>query len=70
MPNRTFVMSSDRNARLTALFFLSLLVFNYPLVQIFGKNRFVLGVPVLYAYLFLVWLALILLIYRAVNKRN
>jgi hypothetical protein len=42
-----------RNQRLIALFFLGCLLFNYPLLSLFGGR--VAGIPTLYLYLFLVW---------------
>jgi hypothetical protein len=49
-----------RNERLVALFLLGLLLFNYPLLALFNAPRIVLGVPLLYVYLFAAWVAVIL----------
>ena len=38
---------------------LALLVFNYPFLAVFDTDSLVLGVPVLWAYLFIVWAAVI-----------
>jgi hypothetical protein len=51
-----------RGERAVALFVLGLLAFSPPLLAIFSHAGFVLGVPVLYFYLFCVWAGLILLI--------
>jgi hypothetical protein len=46
--------------RAIGLFLLAFLAFNYPLLSLFGDG-WVFGFPLLYAYLFLVWLGLILI---------
>ena len=48
-----------RNQRLIALACLGWLLFNYPLLSLFNGGGALLGVPVLYAYLFATWAALI-----------
>jgi hypothetical protein len=53
---------SRRSQRLVALFFLGVLLFDYPLLALFNRHATLFGVPLLYAYLFLGWLLLILLI--------
>lgn len=46
---------------LVFLFLLGLLLFNAPVLSIFNVPDYVLGIPVLYLYLFTVWAALIAL---------
>jgi len=53
--------ASVRTARLVGLFLLALLLFNYPLLAVFNRDGAVFGVPVLYAYLFAAWSAVIAL---------
>ena len=53
--------ASVRAARLFCLFLAALLLFNYPLLAVFSGPGSVLGIPVLYAYLFAAWLAVIAL---------
>ena len=48
-----------RSARLTAAGAAGLLLLNYPLVSLFDRTTRVFGVPLLWAYLFTVWAALI-----------
>ena len=50
-----------KGARLAAAAVLALLMFNYPFLAVFDTNSLVLGVPVLWAYLFVVWAAVIAL---------
>jgi predicted permease len=56
--------------RLAAIFLLGCLLFNYPLLALFNKAAVVIGIPVLYAYLFLVWLGFILLVASIVERRE
>ena len=50
-----------KGARMAAAAVLALLMFNYPFLAVFDIDFLVLGVPVLWAYLFLVWAAVIAL---------
>ncbi len=45
--------------RLVALAIVGVLLFNYPILALFDQDRTVLGIPMLYLYLFLAWAALI-----------
>jgi len=47
--------------RLVGLFLLGMLLFNFPLLSLFNRPEIVLGVPVLYLYLFITWSLIILL---------
>jgi hypothetical protein len=53
------VSGSVRAARLACLFLLAVLLFNYPLLGVFNVPGTVLGIPVLYAYFFAAWSAVI-----------
>ncbi len=48
--------------RLVGLFLLGLLLFNFPLLNLFNRPVLALGIPVLYLYLFVVWALIIFLI--------
>jgi len=48
-----------KGQRFVALCMLGLLLFNYPILALFNTTGTVFGVPVLYAYLFAAWAALI-----------
>ena len=50
---------SLRNARMVAVAALALLLFNFPLLALFDVDVRVLGVPLLWVYLFVAWLAVI-----------
>ncbi len=47
--------------RLIALFVLGCLLFSFPLLSLFNTGGTVWGIPVLYAYLFGVWIGFIAL---------
>jgi hypothetical protein len=63
-------MRSDvsATARVIAVFLLGCLAFGYPLLALVNVPARVLGVPVLYLYVFGAWAALILLIAWAVSR--
>jgi hypothetical protein len=52
------------------LFLLGCLLFNYPLLDIFDVRATVLGVPLLYAYLFAAWASLIALVAYVVERTD
>ena len=51
----------SKGQRFVALCMLGMLLFNYPILTLFNVPGALLGVPVLYAYLFIAWAALIAL---------
>ena len=51
--------NSVKGQRLVALFLLGCLLFNYPLLAVFNVAATACGIPLLYAYLFSAWAALI-----------
>ncbi len=53
------VSDSQRDARMVAVAILGLLLLNYPVLALFDVDARVLGVPVLWAYLFTAWAVLI-----------
>ena len=59
-----------RAQRLAALALLGFLLFSYPLLAVFNVPSSVLGIPVLYAYFFLAWGALIALMAVAIERKT
>ena len=49
-------------ARLVGIFLAGCLAFSFPMIALFNVSGRVAGVPILYAYLFLAWLLLIVLV--------
>jgi hypothetical protein len=54
--------------RLVALFVLGCLLFSFPLLSLFNIAGTVLGIPILYAYLFGVWIGFIALLILSVER--
>jgi hypothetical protein len=50
---------SARTQRIVAVGVLGFVLFNYPLLALFDQETMVLGVPLLWAYLFVAWALLI-----------
>ena len=64
-------MSSDvKGQRLVALFLLGCLLFNYPVLYLFNVGDTVFGVPVSYAYIFIAWTLLIVLVALVVEWKR
>ena len=62
------IRPSIKGQRLAALFLLGFLLLNYPLLNLFAGTVRVLGIPLLYAYVFAVWALLIGLMVCVVEK--
>ena len=55
-------MSDEKKGqRFVALCMLGMLLFNFPILALFNVSGTLLGVPVLYAYIFVAWAAVIAL---------
>lgn len=65
MPHNT-----DKNKRLVSLFLLGAVFFNYPLLSIFNHKSYVLGFPVLYLYIFSLWLLMIVIMIVISTRRK
>ncbi|HEX7219772.1 MAG TPA: hypothetical protein VF280_11195 [Burkholderiales bacterium] len=59
-----------RGQRLAALCLLGLVLFSYPVLAVFNVPATVAGIPVLYAYFFVAWGALIGLMALAIEGRR
>ena len=59
-----------KSQRFTALFMLGWLLFNYPILELFNVPGTLFGVPVLYAYMFIAWAALIALMAILAESRG
>jgi hypothetical protein len=62
--------SSRKRQQLVGLFLLGCLLFNYPLITLFDRPILVLGVPLLYAYLFGAWALVIALVGMIAERRD
>ena len=63
-------MANDKAFRLLGLFFLALLGFNFPILSLFGKGGVWGGIPVLFAYIFISWAAIIFFTARIVESNQ
>jgi hypothetical protein len=58
-----------KEQRFIALCMLGLVLFNFPVLALFNVDATLLGVPLLYAYLFIAWAALIALMAYVAERR-
>jgi hypothetical protein len=59
-----------KGQRMIALCMLGLVLFNFPVLALFNVPGTLLGVPLLYAYIFLAWALLIALMAWVVERRE
>ncbi len=62
--------SAGKGERLIAVFLLGVLLFNYPVLAVFYGGGDLLGVPVVYAYIFSAWACVIALLALVVERRR
>ena len=55
--------------RLVGLFLLGYVLFNYPLLSLFNHNRLIFGIPMLYGYIFFIWVIMIFMVILIVNVK-
>lgn len=56
--------------RMVLICALGMLLFNYPILSGPNSKLLLLGIPLLYLYIFAVWFVLVLLLYIAVNRKK
>ena len=56
--------------KLVALFILGAVLFNYPILSLFNNAGSVLGVPVIYVYIFVAWAGVIGLVAWIVERKD
>lgn len=61
-------MRQQSKESIVILFVVGALVLNYPLLDLFDRALLPLGIPLLYLYLYLVWLAIIVLLIGIVER--
>lgn len=62
-------MTDRIGERLGLVFLLGVLLVNFPVLAIFHQPRTIVGIPVLYVYLFGVWMAGIVAIFVLARRR-
>jgi hypothetical protein len=60
----------EKSRRLASVFLLGGILFNYPILSLFNLRILWLGVPVLYFYVFFVWVVLIVMTMRITRHRH
>jgi hypothetical protein len=60
--------SMVKSQRLVAVFLLGVVLFNYPVLALFNRAAEVLGIPVLYVFIFGAWAAMIGLLALVVER--
>lgn len=61
-------MKKRHQQKLVILSIVLLLLLNLPIVFIFNTSESILGIPVLYAYIFLVWMLSVVFTYLIINR--
>jgi uncharacterized membrane protein len=64
------IAETTRTKRLIGLFLLGYLLFNHPIISLFNLPQMVVGIPLLYAYIFAVWVLLIVLVALIVSTNQ
>ena len=60
-----------RHTQKLVILSIGLVIFlNIPIIYIFNKNTAILGVPLLYAYIFLIWLLSIIITYTVIKRHD
>jgi hypothetical protein len=62
------VSDEAKGQRFVALCMLGMVLFNFPMLALFNVGGTLLGVPVLYAYIFIAWAVLIGLMALVANR--
>ena len=61
-------MTANKSSRLVGVFLLFFALLNFPIINLFNEKVIVGGIPMLYLYLFLVWLIFIIFMFLIVRK--
>lgn len=62
--------SSITGQRLVAVFLLGCVLLNYPILFLFNRRESILGIPLLYLYIFSAWTFLIALMAYVIERRR
>lgn len=62
---------TQKKTRLIIFFVIGTVLFNYPILSLFSdEKKEILGIPLLFAFVFAVWAALIFLTFITINIRR
>lgn len=63
-------MPTSLKWKLLGLFFLGLVLFNFPILELFALKKLIFGIPSLLFYLLVIWLVYILILRSIVDSPN
>jgi hypothetical protein len=63
MHSKPYFMNKDKWQKLIGIFALAILLFNFPLINLFSGTGWIFSLPALYVYIFFCWALIILLTY-------
>jgi hypothetical protein len=64
------MQNNFKSQKLVLLSILLLVLFIYPVISIASKPLFVAGIPLLYGYIFFVWVTAIIISYRLADRNK
>ncbi len=56
--------------RLAAIFTMGCVLLNYPILSLFSRREDVAGIPLLYVYVFAVWILLVALLALVIERKR
>jgi Ca2+/Na+ antiporter len=62
--------NKSNNQKLIFLGILMLIMLSYPFISLANKAQLLFGIPMLYLYIFIVWIIIIIILYRIVEKKQ
>lgn len=63
-------METHKDQKLLIISCLFLVLFTFPVLSIFNSESSINGIPVLYLYIFAVWILSIITIFRVIKKES
>lgn len=63
-------MLQKRRETRWVIFIIGIVLINFPLISVFNKSDLILGVPLTYLYLFLIWTMMIVFTYIMTLKQK
>jgi hypothetical protein len=64
------MQSKLKQQKLTLFSVLLLALFTYPLVSVANKAALIFGIPVLFLYIFIVWILAIIVLYHIAERKQ
>ncbi|MCU0468882.1 MAG: hypothetical protein MUF58_09790 [Arcicella sp.] len=59
-----------KDQKLLMLSVLALILFNFPILSIVNIKETINGIPILFFYIFIIWLLLIIVIFRVIKNKS